>query len=138
MTVTVKVRNKERLARKLHSLAPEALKDLTDANLKAAQEMTVSARNFVPVRSGALRDSIRTEFVGGDTGAVRVLAGGPSTTKPVRAGFDGSYDYALGQEFGTTDTPAQPFFYPSYRLINRKHKGRASRALNKSVKRVAR
>jgi hypothetical protein len=128
MSVTVTVRNKDKLARKLHALAPEALKDLTEANIKTGEEMVAKAQGFV--KTGTLRSTIRSEFVGGDTGAVRVLAGGAATTVK-------GYDYALAVEFGTVDTPRQPYFFPSFRLGKKTHRGRATRALNKSAKRVA-
>ena len=128
--VTVKVRNKDKLARKLHQLAPEALKALTAANYETAGEMVSTAKRFAPVRTGALQNSIHTEPGPQETGAVRVMAGGPATTK-------GGYDYALGVEFGTSDTPAGPYFFPSYRLGKRRHKGRVTRALKMSSKKVA-
>ena len=137
MSVKVTVRNRDKLARKLNRLAPEVQRALAASNAEAAREMVASAQNLAPVGdTGALRASIRAEFVGGETGAVRVLAGGSTTTKRARGGH-GSYDYAMGQEFGTSDTTAQPFFFPSFRLAVKRHRGRVTRAVNKIHKQVA-
>jgi hypothetical protein len=136
LSVTVTVRNKDKLARKFKALAPEAAKALADVNEQSANDMVATAKGFVPVKTGTLQNSIRAEPAGTETGAWRVLAGGPTTTKAARSG-QGAYDYALGVEFSTSDTRAQPFFYPAFRLTARRHKGRATRAVNKANKKVA-
>jgi hypothetical protein len=136
VAVTVKVRNKDKLARKFRELAPEAAKALAAVNEQSANDMVTTAKGFVPVKSGTLKNSIRAEPAGTETGAWRVLAGGPATTKAARSG-QGSYDYALGVEFGTSDTPRQSFFFTAYRLIRKRHRGRATRAVNQANKKVA-
>jgi hypothetical protein len=136
VTVTVKVRNLDKLARKFRELAPEAAKALAAVNEQSANDMVTRAQTFVPVRSGTLRNSIHAEPAGTETGAWRVLAGGPATTRPARRGH-GSYDYALGVEFGTSDTTQVPFFFPAYRLTAKQHRARATRAVNRSNKKVA-
>lgn len=134
--LTVKVRNKDKLARKFAALAPEAHRELTRANYETAAAMVSTAQRFVPRRTGTLARTIHAEPAGTETGAVRVLAGGPATTKAARQGA-GSYDYALGVEFGTSDTAAHPFFFTAYRLEKRRHRTRAGRALRSSTKKVA-
>ena len=59
MSVKFRVTKKERLARKLHELAPEAQREVTKTALKSAREVAETAQTFVPVRTGALRDSGR-------------------------------------------------------------------------------
>lgn len=103
------------------------------ANKKSAVEMVATAKRLVPEESGTLRESIRYS-AGRRRGGFIVEAGGPTTTKPVRHGADASYDYALGQEYGTSDTPAQPFFWPAFRLTRKTHRGRVARALRKAIK----
>jgi hypothetical protein len=136
VAVKVTVRNREKLIKKFNALAPEAARALAAVNEQSANDMVATAQGFVPVRSGTLRNSIRAEPAGTETGAWRVLAGGPSTTKPARSGH-GSYDYALGVEFGTSDTTQVPFFFSSYRLMAKRHRGRATRAVNRANKKVA-
>ena len=136
MSVTIKVRNKDRLARKLKQLAPAVQAAIADVNAVTANEMAATARGLAPVRTGTLRSSITAGPAGTATGAYRVSAGGPSTTKAARGG-QGSYDYALGVEFGTSDTPRQSFFFTSYRLSAKRHRSRVTRAANKAHKRIA-
>lgn len=129
-------RNKDRLAAKLKQLAPEAQAGLAKVNLQSADEMVALAEGFVRVRTGLLKSTIRAEPVGGETDGVRVVAGGPATTKPVKDGGY-NYDYAMGEEFSNSHNQGQPFFFPSFRLTRKRHRPRASRALNKSIKKVA-
>jgi HK97 gp10 family phage protein len=105
------------------------------ANEKNAAEWVAFARNIAPRDPDdgtPLHDSIR--HYTSDTGGQIVRAGGETTTKPVKAGQSGTYDYAVGQEFGTVDMPASPFFWPSYRLLKTKFNSRRRRAMNKAIK----
>ena len=136
MSVTVKVRNKDKLARKLKQLAPEVQRAMAAVNAQSANDMAATARSLVPVLSGTLRNSIHAQPAGTETSAWRVSAGGPTTTKAARGG-QGSYDYALGVEFGTSDTGKVPYFFTSYRLVAKRHRGRVTRAANKAHKQVA-
>jgi hypothetical protein len=136
VSVTVKVRNKDKLARKLKQLAPAVQQAIGAVNAQSANAMAATARGLVPVRTGTLRSSISAAPAGTETGAWRVSAGGPSTTKAARGG-QGSYDYALGVEFGTSDTTRQSFFFTSYRLVAKRHRNRVTRAANKAMKAVA-
>jgi len=131
--MTIRFTNKERFFKKLVSVVPEAEKELTDANRKSAQAFVDMAKRLAPVKSGMLRDSVSMDPGERPTSFV-VQAGGEATTKPVRKGADASYDYALGVEFGTTDTRARPFFWPSFRANKKPAKARATRALRKAIK----
>ena len=42
--------------------------------------------------------------------------------------------YAIFQEFGTKDMPANPFFYPVWRTRKRRVKSRLTRNINKAIK----
>lgn len=42
--------------------------------------------------------------------------------------------YAVFQEFGTKDMPANPFFYPVWRTRKRRVKSRLTRNINKAIK----
>lgn len=132
-SVSMKFANRDRFTKQLLSVVPEAEKELAAANQTSAAEFMAMAQRLAPVRSGAVRNSIRM-YPGQRPGAWVVEAGGPSTTKPVRKGIKATYDYALGVEFSTSDTRAQPFFWPAYRSQKRPAKGRASRALIKAIK----
>jgi HK97 gp10 family phage protein len=67
------------------------------ANL--GEEVAQKARELAPVDTGALRDSITSELVGG---------GGPAEAQIVA-----NVPYAGFVEFGTDDTPMQPYLRPA-------------------------
>lgn len=152
MSVTVTVRGKDKLFAKLKQLAPAADKALTDASQKSAGEMVAAARSFVPVRTGKLRESIVATPAGQSppayaqgapgvvpAGAVMVTAGNSEVRYAHLVEFGAKAHPNEGIFAGTQNpgSPAQPFFFPAYRLIRKKHRGRATRALNKSIKEVA-
>jgi HK97 gp10 family phage protein len=119
---------RRRLAR-----VPKAVRrEVNTALEKNADEWVKMARRMAPKdpKDGTpLHDSIR--HYQSDTGGQIVRAGGETTTKPSAGG---PYDYAIGQEFGTQDMPASPFFWPSYRLLKKRFNSRRKRALNKAFK----
>jgi HK97 gp10 family phage protein len=151
--VTVTVRNKDKLLAKLTKLAPASFAALTDANRQTADEMVDLARGYAPVRTGHLRDSILATGPGDTPPAYSQGAG----HKPVPAGSfmvsagNTKVRYAHLVEYGTaphknagefagTENPGskrQPFFWPAYRVIRKKMRSRATRAINKAVKAVA-
>lgn len=151
--MTIVFRNKDRLYEKLRKLAPAADKELTAAGGKSAEEMVQAARAFVPVDTGKLRDSIQATAPGGQPPSYAQNASGvvPPGAWMVTAG-DRHVRYAHLVEFGAKPhiaggrfagamhpgAPAQPFFWPAYRLIRKRHKNRAGRAISKSIKDVAR
>jgi HK97 gp10 family phage protein len=140
-----KVLGLDRLKAKLARLPKKARAALVSANLKSADLMVGLAQQAAPVKSGALRASIRKEA--DENGVVRVKAGGALTRVEVRKGSGAAYDYAVAVEFGTkphkaggkfagAEHPgqaAQPFFYPSYRLMKRSARARAGAALRKAA-----
>lgn len=139
LKLTVK---KDELYARLRRLVPAATEQMGVANHKSAEDMADTARSFVPVKTGALRSSIRVTE-GPRPGSFYVKAGGPATTK-------GGFDYALAAEFGTSQhtngglfrgsiNPGEQrrsFFWPSYRLMKKRIKSRAATALRKAIKAV--
>lgn len=72
---------------------------------RGAQHIADLARQLAPVDTGALRDSIHVES--GDTPTSRkVIAGGGAVT------------YAAHVEYGTANSPAQPFMTPAIAQID--------------------
>lgn len=144
-------RNKDRLFAKLRRLAPAMDGELAIAGQRSADEMASLARSFAPVRTEKLRDSIVVTPPGGTppAHAQGIPATVPAGAYMVTAG-DTKARYAHLVEFGTPahiqggifggsthpGTVRHPFFFPAYRLVQRTHKGRASRAINKAVKQV--
>ena len=62
-----------------------------------------------------------------------VRAGGKRTTRPVRNGASATYDYAMANEHGTEKMPAQPFFFPTYRLKRKQIRSGIQRAMKKAI-----
>lgn len=108
-----------------------------DAQVEA-EAMADEMKRGAPYETGALQVSIRTEDASTDTWIRWVVrAGGKLTTKPVRNSEKGNapmYDYVFGVEFGTSRSPAQPFFYPVYRRRKRRFRARLMRELRKAAK----
>lgn len=128
MVPSIKLVNQKAFFRKLNSVVPAVVDDITVANSTSADDFVAMAQRLVPVKTGALRDSIRKSKAESPTGYI-VEAGGPTTTV-------GGYDYALGQEFGTKNIPSSPFFWPTYRVQKKPTKRRALKALRSGIKRT--
>lgn len=166
----MRIKGVDKLKRKLKAMPKVARDEIHGALQQSAAEMVSTAKNFAPVASGALRNSIDYTFgnYAPENSNVRgVGAGGgklndPDLTVTVHAGDAKAY-YAAFVEFGTTGhaieaksapalnlhggvyaesvehpgASARPFFFPAYRLVKKKVKGRISRATNKAAKKVA-
>lgn len=111
----------DRNMRRLKKIVPEADRQLDVANEKTAKEFVAMASGVAPRDTGDLADSIRAE-------------------KVKDADSAGWGVFALWRwifvEFGTVNQTATPFLFPVYRLLRKRHVGRARRALNKAIKRV--
>lgn len=150
---TVKMLNRDRVLARLAKLPKEVIAQVDAQVRREAAELTEAVRRAVPVKSGALRDSVR--FEAGDRPLAYVIKAGdvPATRKKVRrgvkfddfqkakaeGGFKGEYDYALAVEFGhrTEDgkhVPAEPFLFPTYRARKKAMRRRVSAAARKGLK----
>lgn len=124
-----------RIARILRSI-PAAVKPKVQAAIdQGAQEMATRMRYLAPTDDGDLQASIRVEDGPRELSAT-VAAGGERTTRPVRKSEKGApdFDYALAQEYGTAEMPAQPFFWPSVNTTKKRVRRRIDRAIGKAIK----
>lgn len=122
-----------RLKRRLMAIPEQVRADMNAALDVQAKELADTMKRLAPQEDGDLQDSIQVEA--SPTYLARaVVAGGEKTTRPVRDGADASYDYAFAQELGTTEMQANPFFYPSVRLLNKRIKRRLKAAARRAVK----
>lgn len=128
--------NVARLRRRLKAI-PKGVRKAVHAQLEAnSKELNEAQRRFAPKDDGELRGSMVTEDVSTSTRiAYRVKAGGDATRRPIRNSKKGSptYDYALAQEYGTKNMPANPFFWPPYRAKRKAFAARVNRAAKKAV-----
>ncbi len=132
----MKIEGRDRLRRKIAALPGAIRAELMKALVTSGAEINGLQRRFVPREDGVLAGTIDMIEKPADLQVV-LVAGGPATTRPVRDGADAEYDYAFGQEFGTQEMPANPFFFPGYRLGKKRAKSRISRAINQAAKKVA-
>lgn len=128
----------KRLKRRMMAL-PKAVREAASrATLEAAQDLAASMRNLAPVDTGALRDSIVVTPGGQNTppysqpGGRRTV---PENSAMVTAG-DADVRYPHLVEYGTKDTHAQPFFWPTVRSKKKKITNRVKRATAKAAKEV--
>ena len=84
--------------------------------------------------TGHLASSIRKQ-PGAKPTIVRVMAGGASTTR--QGGGGKPYDYARAVEFGTTRMAAEPFFFPTFRLMRKTMRTSMRSKISKTIKRYS-
>jgi HK97 gp10 family phage protein len=116
---------------KLERVAMAAAKAGYGAVLTKAREIGGAMKSAVPRDKGTLAASIRLETDANNLRAT-IKAGGPTTTRPVRSGGP-DYDYARAQEFGTSDQPANPFFFPAWRLGRKGARSAINRAMKQAI-----
>ena len=131
-----RIKGERALERKLTRTIPKAVRaNLRAALEKSADEIVALAKRFVPVDSGALRDSIGWTWGDAPDGSVSVAESvawrGEKIT--IYAGSRKAF-YAAWVEFGTQTASAHPFFFPAYRFRKRTAKGRITRAIRKGLK----
>ncbi|MGE0845838.1 MAG: HK97-gp10 family putative phage morphogenesis protein [Flavobacteriaceae bacterium] len=132
-----KVQGLDRLRAKLKALPEAAKVGIRVAMEQGATEIVDLARSLCPVDRGDLRDSIGWTWGDAPRGAMVLAQGGEGDLRvTVYAGNDEAY-YARWVEFGTQKMAAQPFFFPAYRALRKRVKGRISRATTKAAKKVA-
>ena len=83
--------------------------------------------------TGHLANSIRKQ-PGKTPTVVRVMAGGTATTE---GRGSKSYDYARAVEFGTMHVHAQPFFFPTFRLMRKRMRSSMRRKITKTIERYS-
>jgi HK97 gp10 family phage protein len=126
----------DRLAKRLAAI-PKAVKEAVQpALIRSGEELTARMKALAPVDTGRLRDSIVVTPPGQPTppysqpGGSRVAG---ENQVLVTAGNERTR-YAHLQEYGTTRAPAQPFFWPAYRLSKKRIQSRLKRAIGKAVR----
>ncbi|ODT82450.1 MAG: hypothetical protein ABS76_07465 [Pelagibacterium sp. SCN 64-44] len=154
--MATKIQGLDRLKRKLTVLPDKAREAIAKAMEQGAEEVVALAKSLVPIDNGTLRDSIGWTWGDAPKGSMvlgTVRQSGRGAGNMVITIFAGGRDafYAAWVEFGTSPhtneglyagsqhpgTPAQPYFYPSWRAVRKRVRGRVTRAINKSAKQVA-
>lgn len=124
---------------KLRALPDMAKEEIRKALAENAEEIVAFARRLVPVDQGDLKASIGWTFGAAPKGSM-VLAEAKSEEADLRvtvyAGNERAY-YARWIEFGTVNMTGRPYFFPAYRAVKRRVRGRLTRATRKAAKAIA-
>ena len=126
----------DRLNRRLRAIPVTVKKAVVPALQQSGSELVGAMRQLVPVDTGDLRDSIKYTMPGNaappysQPGGSRVAA---ENQVLVTAGNDGvRYPHLV--EYGTAHAPAQPYFWPAFRLKRKKLANRIKRSVAKAVR----
>jgi HK97 gp10 family phage protein len=127
-----------RLERRLKAI-PQSVKAAVQPALhKSGQELVTTMRALAETSrdTGALIDSITMTPAGQTTPPYSQPGGShvvPENAVAVTAGND-DVRYPHLVEYGTAHAPAQPFFWPAYRLLKKRLANRIKRAVGKAVR----
>lgn len=116
---------------------PKAVREAVQPALaKSGQDLATMQRVLAPRDTGDLQKSIAVTLPG-ETTPPYSQPGGSRTAKEnevlVTVGND-EVRYAHLVEYGTANAPAQPYFWPGFRLMKKKLANRIKRAISKAVK----
>lgn len=101
-----------------------------------AQELVDMMKRLAPHRTGELRDSIGWAWNKAPAGATVIGESAPTSRglKIVVFAGDEVAFYARFVEFGTSNSPAHPYFFPSYRALRKRIKSRVTREMKKAIR----
>jgi HK97 gp10 family phage protein len=120
---------------KFRRLTKEMQKEVFDdavSELNRQADGLVNAMKRVVARgkTAHLAGSIR-KVQGPKPTIVRIVAGGVSTRR--QSMRSGDFDYARAVEFGTLKMHAEPFFFPTYRLLRKKMRSSMKRKISATI-----
>lgn len=116
----------ERFRKLTANLQKDILSNAVNELNRQAQILAHTIEGVAPVYSGppvegvepgALKTTVNVIPDRRKETIVRVIAGGPVTTPKGRAK---PFDYSRAVEFGTVEMKAEPFFFPTYRLMKKR------------------
>lgn len=125
-----------RLQRRLAAI-PKAVKAATQpALLKQGEAMASTMRTLVPVDTGETKASIEVTPGGRTTPPYSQPGGSMTVPENAVAVTVGGEEVRTAHlvEYGTKNAPAQPFFWPSVRLHQKKATAAIKRAVGKAVR----
>ena len=154
--MTTKIEGVDKLKRKMMTFPRLARQEISKAMEQSADEMVRLARSLAPVADGDLRASIGWTWGDAPKGTMvigQVKREGKGTGNMQITVYAGGGDawYSRFVEFGTSPhiqggifagtqhpgTPAQPFFFPSYRAMRKRFRSRTTRAIRKAARTAA-
>lgn len=126
----------ERMSKRLLAVPKEVRQAVQPALLRSGEELAALQRQLAPEDEGDLKESIAVTPGGQKTPPYSQPGGSMTVPENAVAVTAGNTDvrYPHLQEHGTTFHPAQPFFWPAYRLLRKRLTGRIKRAIGKAVR----
>lgn len=126
----------QRYRRRVASIPQKMQEAARPALLKSGDEAAAMMKRLAPEDDGDLIESIVVTGPGDQTPPYSQPGGAMTVPENAVAVTVGDQDvrYPHLQEYGTTFHPAQPFFWPSIRLLRKRIAGRIKRAVGKSVR----
>lgn len=125
-----------RFQQRMRAIPKEVRKAVEPALKKSADEIADLQRNLAPEDTGALKESIHVTAPGETTPAYS-QPGGSRVAGELEAVItvgDSDVRYPHLVEYGTTESQAQPFFWPGFRLGKKRASNRIKRAIGKAIK----
>ena len=116
---------------------PDAVREgVKPALVTSANEMAGAMKALAPEDEGDLKESIQVTGPGQKTPPYSQPGGSTTIPENAAAVTAGNTDvrYPHLVEYGTTDTQAQPFFWPTVRSYQKRSTNRIKRAISKSIK----
>ena len=134
----------DRLSKRLEAIPREVKQAVQPSLAKSGTELVGAMQTLAPVSidgshgnpPGAMRESITMTPAGQSTPPYSQPGGSmvvPENALAVTAG-DSAVRYPHLVEYGTAHAPAQPYFWPSVRLLKRRITNRTKRAISKAVR----
>ena len=125
-----------RLTRKLEAIPQRVREVVTPALEKSGNELVETMQHLAPEDTSALKESIAMTPGGQATPSYSQPGGSQIVPLGAVAVTVGNEDVRYGHlvEYGTTETEAQPYFWPAYRLLKKRIGNRVKRSMRKAVK----
>lgn len=128
----------KRLMARLEGIPAAIRQDIKPALIKSADELADMQRHLAESSrdTGALIDSIEVTAPGETTPAYS-QPGGSRTAHELEAIVtvgNHAVRYPHLVEYGTADAPAQPYFWPAVRTLQRRIRNRLNRAARKAIR----
>lgn len=126
----------DRMNRRFAAVLANVRTVVQPALLKSGDELAGMMRQLAPEDSGDLKASIAVTAPGQSTPPYS-QPGGSRTAKEnevlITVGST-AVRYPHLVEYGTADAPAQPYFWPAFRLLRTRLQNRTKRAIKKAVR----
>lgn len=126
----------EALTARLNAIPEKVREAVKPALATSGTELADRMQVLAPKETGALAASINVTLPGGTTPAYSQPGGSrvAAENEVIVTAGDSKVRYAHLQEYGTAEAPAQPFFWPAFRLTRKRAEDRIKRAIRKAVR----